>query len=134
MYYQKAYELAPEVLFGDSRTTTTLGWFLWQKGERDEAQKLFAQSLALNEAEVEAGNQSSRPLTDTARIYATQGNNEEALRWLRKAVDAGYAGTNDPTWTSLQSESGFQQMKSEVDVELAKMRQRVEEMEQEWEQ
>ncbi len=125
---------AGEALFGDLRNATSLGWFLWQIGERDEAQKLFAESLALNQAELEAGNQSSRPLTDTARIYATQGNKEEALRWLRRAVGAGYVGTNDPAWTSLQSESEFQQMKSEVDARLAEMRQRVEEMEEEWEQ
>ena len=133
-HFRKAYELAPEVLLGDSRNATSLGWFLWQKGEQDEARDLFGQSLALNEAELEAGNESSRPLTDTARIYAIQGKTEEALRWLRRAVDAGYAATNDPAWASLQPEPEFQQMKSEADARLAEMRQRVEAMEKEWEQ
>ena len=131
-HFRKAYELAPETLIGDLRNATSLGWFLWQAGERDEAQKLFAQSLALNEAALEAGDESSRPLTDTARIYATQGNQQEALRWLRRAVDAGYVALNDPAWASLHPESEFQQMKAEVDAKLALMRRRVEEMEKEW--
>ncbi|HSR51300.1 MAG TPA: protein kinase [Acidobacteriota bacterium] len=133
-YLQRAYELAPETLLGDFRLATTLGWFRWEAGERAEAERLFAESIALNETELEAGNKSTRPLTDMARIYSIQGKNEDALDWLQRAVDVGYVGINDPTWTSLHGEPQFQQMKAEVDTKIAKMRRRVEELEEQWAQ
>ena len=134
-HFEKAYELAPETLFGDLRVATSLGGFLWEMGERAEAKKLFAQSLAVNEAELDAGNRSSQPLTDTAFVHAAQGNKEEALRWLRRAVDAGYLGLSNPIWKNLHAESQFQQMKAGVDAKVAEMRRRIEALEQErgWE-
>ena len=124
-HYQTAYELAPETLLGDQRFATSFGAFLWQTGERAQAEELFARSLQLNEEELAAGNRSSRPFTDTAFVYATRGEAAKALHWLRLAVDAGYTALNHPAWMILQSEPEFQQMKAEVDAHLEVMRQRV---------
>lgn len=124
-HYQTAYELAPETLLGDQRFATSFGAFLWQIGERAQAEELFPQSLHLNEEELAAGNRSSRPFTDTAFVYATRGDTAGALRSLRLAVDAGYTALNHPAWMILHSEPEFQQLKAEVDAHLEVMRQRV---------
>jgi protein kinase/serine/threonine-protein kinase len=134
-HFQRAHELASLTLFGDLRIATCLAQLQWEMGERAEAEELFAQSLAANAAELGAGDESTRPLTDTAFIYAVQGDKEEALRWLRKAVDVGYLGMNNPMWTYLHAEPEFQRMKAEVEARVAEMRRRIEALEQErgWE-
>ena len=132
-HFEIAHELAPEVFFGDFRFATHLSGLLWYLGERAEAKKLFAESLALDESDLEAGDQSHRPLIDIARVHTIQGNNEEALRWLRRAVAVGYLGINDPAWTNLHSEPQFQQMKAVADARVVEMRSRVREMEEKWE-
>jgi TolB-like protein/Flp pilus assembly protein TadD len=129
-HFQRAHELASLTLFGDLRIATCLAQLQWEMGERAEAEELFAQSLTANAAELDAGDQSTRPLTDTAFIYAVQGDKEEALRWLRKAVDVGYLGMNNPMWTYLHAEPEFQQMKADVDARVAEMRRRIEALEQ----
>jgi TPR repeat protein len=84
---------------------------------------------------LEAGDRSSRPLTDTAFIHAIRGDKEEALRWLRRAADAGYLGMNHPMWIYLHAEPQYQQMKAEAEARVAEMRRRIEALEQErgWE-
>jgi non-specific serine/threonine protein kinase len=133
-HFQSACELAPETFSQPFRYATWLGVLLWEMGEQAEAKKLFAQSLALDESDLEAGNQSSLPLTDIARIHTIQGNHEEALHWLRRAVSAGFLQLDFPYWTNLHSEPQFQQMKAEVDARVAEMRRRVEDLEKEWEE
>jgi non-specific serine/threonine protein kinase len=134
-HFQRAHELASSTLFGDLRMATCLAQLQWEMGERAEAEELFAQSLAANEAELEAGDRSSRPLTDTAFIHAIRGDKEEALRWLRRAADAGYLGMNHPMWIYLHAEPQYQQMKAEAEARVAEMRRRIEALEQErgWE-
>jgi Flp pilus assembly protein TadD len=132
-HLQQAYELAPESPAGQFRYATHLGGHLWIIGEQEEAQKLFTESLELDEEQIKGGNQTHYPLTNTATIHATQGNTKEALHWLRRAVDAGYVGLDDLAWTNLHSEPQFQQMKEEVDTKVAEMRSRVRELEEVWE-
>jgi tetratricopeptide (TPR) repeat protein len=132
-HLRRAYELAPQAFVGQFRYATHLGGFLWVAGERDEAEKVLAKSLALDEAELRGGNQTHPPLTNTATIHATRGDTEEALRWLRRAVDAGYVGLDNLAWTSLRSEPQFQQMKAEVDARVAEMRGRLQQIEEELE-
>lgn len=64
---------------------------------------------------------------------AIQGNGEEALSWLSRAVDAGYLAINDPTWAVLHSNPQFERMKAEVDARLAELRRRVAAMKRELE-
>lgn len=125
----KAYELAPDSRSGQFRYATHLGGFLWVTGELNEAQTLLGESLALDEAELKDGDQTYLPLTNTATILATQGKTGEALTWLRRAVDAGYLGLDNPAWASLTSEPQFQQMKAEVDARVNEIRGRVRDLE-----
>ena len=129
--FETAYALAPEVFFGDSRFATHLGGMLLWIGETDRAGQLFAESLRRDEADLAAGDQSFRPLVDTAKIHAMQGDLQESLRWLRRAVGVGYVGLDDPVWGSLQSDPDFSQMKTEIDAKLADMRERLTLLEQE---
>jgi hypothetical protein len=133
-HLHRAHKLAPESRVGQFRHATHIGGFLWLTGEQSEAAKLFEESLALDEAELKGGSQTHPPLTNTATVHATLGNTEEALRWLRRAVDAGYVGLDNPAWTVLHSEPKFQQMKAETDAKTVEMRNRLRELEQEWEQ
>ncbi len=127
---RRAYELAPESLFGELRYATHLSGLLRMAGNADEAGELAARSLALDEAELEAGNQSYFPLTDAAAILAGQGDAEAAMDKLQRAVDAGYLGLDNPAWTSLRGFPRFQQMKTDTDAKKAEMRQRVGELEE----
>jgi len=139
-YFQKAVDLAPTGILGEGRLSysTYLATAFWKMGERAEAEKLFEQSLQMDKARLEAGDETFRPCFDMAMIYAMRGEKDEAYRWLEEAIDRGFRFydfvTKDPSWSDLHNDKRFQQMMAEVKADVDEMRSRVEEMEREWEQ
>jgi serine/threonine protein kinase/tetratricopeptide (TPR) repeat protein len=115
--------------------TTVLGYVYLKMGRQDEARKMFARSLRIDEKELEQGNESFNVPFDLAESYAIQGNKAEAYKWLQKAVDAGWRdyrlATLDPSMENLHSDGKFKQIVADLKTKVDEMRKRVEEMEKE---
>ncbi|MGB7296935.1 MAG: tetratricopeptide repeat protein [Candidatus Aminicenantales bacterium] len=59
-----------------------LAYIYWKAERKDEAEKLFRESLRRLQMRLERDDESSSIGFFLAAIYAVQGNKEEALRWL----------------------------------------------------
>jgi hypothetical protein len=72
-----------------------------------------------------------------AAIYAVQGNKDEAIRWLEKAVEATSPAWNTnyilryPLFENIRDDARFKRITDEAKAKVAKMRRRVEQMERE---
>ncbi len=128
-YYEKSIEIRPTM-----QNLTNLGFIYWKKEQQDEAQKLFNQGLILCQEQLEQGNEYWTVPYNIAAIHAIQGNKEEAYKWLKKAVDAGWRdfrlGLMDPLLENLHEDEKFKQMMTEVKNMVDKMRKRIEKEEQ----
>jgi len=117
-YYQKA------------NAPVYLGFTYWKTGQKEKAQKLLQESLDLFQARLEQGGEFSTYPYDIATIYAIQGNKEEAYKWLKKAIDAGWRdfrlGIRDPLLENLQEDKQFKQMMAQVKEMVDEMRKRIE--------
>ena len=136
--FETAYELkTPEDLTWWRPHATYLGIALWGLGEKDRAEQLFAERMSLNQAAIDNGNQDPALRKDMAVIHATRGETEEAVQWMERAVESGYAWydltAKEGLLENLRNHPRFQQLMTEMEARVAGMRRRVEVMESEWE-
>jgi len=124
-YYQKSIEILSE-----SENLARLGYIYWKKGQLDEARKLLDQSLILCQKQLEQGNEYLYVPYYIAAICSIDGNKEEAYKWLKKAIDAGWRdfrlGMRDPMLENLHGDEQFKQMIAEVKEMVYEMRKRIE--------
>lgn len=123
-YYQKAAAVpAPPAL-------VPLGYILWKDGQKQEAKKVFNQSLTILQKRLEEGNEDGRIRYQMARIYSAQGDKAAAYKWIQKAIDAGWVryrlAMRDPLLENLRGEEQFQQMMAQVKAKVDEMRRRAE--------
>jgi protein kinase/serine/threonine-protein kinase len=68
-----------------------------------------------------------------AAIYAVQGDKEEALRWLQKAVDAGWRWyryiSRYPLLENIRDDTRFKRIIDDTKAKVAEMLRRVEQFE-----
>jgi tetratricopeptide (TPR) repeat protein len=125
LYYQNSINI-----YSSRGNLIGLGYIYWKKEQLDEARKLLNQALDLCQKQLEQG--SERPLVpyDIAAINAIRGNKEEAYKWLKKAIDAGWRefrlGQRNPFLENLREDEQFKQMMSRVKAMVDEMRKRVE--------
>ncbi len=135
--FETAYELnTPEDLTWWRPHATYLGIALWRLGEKDRAEQLFAERMSLNQAAIDNGNQDPTLRKDMAVIHATRGETEEALQWMERAVESGYARYDltlkEGLLGTLHDDPRFQQLMTKIEAKVAVMRRQVEAMESEW--
>ena len=91
----EAASARPNVLsgyFSMPRSLRTLAAFIKaESGQGDEAQALFEESLAVNDAMSAQGNTSFHRRVETAAIHAYLGEADEAVAALEQAMATGYA-------------------------------------------
>ncbi len=144
-YLERTVKIAPAGVYMATvpvlRSSTLLGYLLQQRGERVEAEKMLSDSLRLDgeeQIETEGKDAPPRQLHDIAAVHAIRGEKEEAYRWLQKAIDAGWRyydfTSQDPVWSEFRGEPRFQRMMAEGKAQVNVIRQRVRELEKEWEQ
>ena len=130
-YYQKI--LAQESFRHIDSVRVESGSIHWRTGRKDEARKLFQRSLDRMQRRLELGDEGPYIGFYTAAIYAVQENKEEALKWLEKAVDAGWREyryvLRYPLFENICDETRFKRIVDEMKAKVAEMRRRVEEME-----
>jgi serine/threonine protein kinase/Flp pilus assembly protein TadD len=124
-YYQKSIAIQSA-----SANLTGLGYIYWKKGQLDEARKLLDQSLILCQKQLEQGNEFWSIPYYISAIHAIQGSNEEAYKWLKKAIDAGWRyfrlGSRNPMLENLREDEQFKQMIAEMKEMVYEMRKRIE--------
>lgn len=80
-----------------------LGQILLEEGNRVEAEIYLSHALEINLGEIRKGSQDDAPPYNIAGIHAILGHREEALRWLKNAIDAkwiDYAQVEHGPWFS----------------------------------
>jgi serine/threonine protein kinase/tetratricopeptide (TPR) repeat protein len=126
-------EKAQEYYQKSGGTPVELGYLYWKAGRKDEAKKLFQGNLDRLQKQLEQGNESSGIRFSMAAIYAIQGNKDEALKWLQKAVDAGYRYyryvSRYPLLENIRDDERFKQIINATKAKVAEMRRRVEKLE-----
>ncbi len=136
-YYAKAISIdsIQKLPVAGIRPLTRLGYIFWKIGNKNEARRLFSQSLRLDQAELAQGNDVAFVPYDVAALYAVQENQREALLWLQKAIDGGWRdyrfSLTDPLFEHVRSDEQFKQMMAQLKAKNETMRTKVEEMEKE---
>jgi len=107
-----------------------LGHILLREGERHHAEQLLAQARRIQEKQVQDGDERFSCRLWLAAMCAIEGPQDEALAWLKKAIDAGWRDYQialiDPWLENLRDDERFKQMMADVKAMLDKMRQRIE--------
>ena len=110
-----------------------LGYIYWRAGRRDEARKLFQENIDRLQKRLEEGDETWGIWASMAAIYAIQGNKEEALRWLEKAVEAGEWDyrfiSRYPLLENIREDGRFKRISDDIKVKVTEMRRRVERLE-----
>jgi len=110
-----------------------MGYVLWKTSQRDEAQKMFSQGLKIAQEAIEQGSEFFSIPYHVAAIHAIQGNKEEALEWMKKAVKAGFrefrVSQRDPILENLHQDDRFKQIMVQLKEMVDEMRKRIEETE-----
>jgi eukaryotic-like serine/threonine-protein kinase len=110
-----------------------LGYIYWRAGRKDEARKLFQRNLDRLQKQLEQGDESSGIRLSMAAIYAIQRNKDEALKWLQKAVEAGYRRyryiSRYPLFENIRDDERFKKIIADTKAKVAEMRRRVEQLE-----
>ncbi len=92
---------------------------------------MFSQSLKIAQESIEQGDEFFWIRYYIAAIHAIQGNKEEALKWMKKAIDAGFRAfrisQTDPILENLHQDTQFKQMMAQLKEMVNEMRKRVEE-------
>jgi tetratricopeptide (TPR) repeat protein len=108
--YDDAIREFEEVLRRDPANATATGNLdnaRRNKGVVHERQEQIGRTLTV----VDARPSDPRAAYDAARIFAQQGNNDQALAWLTKALDLGFDQLDfvsvDPALTGLRKDSRF---------------------------
>jgi TolB-like protein/predicted Ser/Thr protein kinase/lipoprotein NlpI len=127
-HYEKAQEYYQKI----GSQSVELGYIYWKTGKRDEARKLFQENLARLQNRLEQGDEDWGLRFEMAAIYAVQGNNDEALKWLEKAVDAGWSDYNYalryPLFENIRNDERFKKIMDDAKAKVAEMRRRVEQL------
>ncbi len=134
-YFEKALlnSAAGSREYRSRRPATCLGYIYWKSGQKEKAQTMFRQSLAVDQKELDQGSEFFAAPYDLAAINAIQGNKAEAYKWLQKTIDEGWLlyriAERDPLLENLRSDDRFKQMMANVKSMVEEQRRRVEEME-----
>jgi TolB-like protein/Flp pilus assembly protein TadD/tRNA A-37 threonylcarbamoyl transferase component Bud32 len=128
-HYEKAQEYYQKI----GEQPIELGYIYWKAGRKDEARELFQRSLDRLQKQLEQGDEGNDTPFSMAAIYAVQGDKEESLRWLQKAVDAGYRHyrylSRYPLLENIRDDARFKRIIDETKAKVAEMRRRVEQLE-----
>ncbi len=121
------------VEFAPRRNSTRLAFVLLKLGDRKGAEGMLEKSSADDNEALARGDEWYAIPFDIACVHAVRGETQEAIRWLRKAFDAGWTGSaiarRDPLMEGLKRNPEFIEVLSRVDSRIEEMRSRVRDIE-----
>jgi non-specific serine/threonine protein kinase len=110
-----------------------LGLIALKTGKSAEAKRLFDRSFEMNRKAIESGNELYHYRYNIAAVLAIRKNNDEAVRWFQKAIDAGWRlyrfAQIDPFFETLRTDERFRQMIAKVKTIVDDQRKLVEQKE-----
>jgi tetratricopeptide (TPR) repeat protein len=132
-YYARAYEISPEgyyPVYTFRSNPVTLGYTLWQAGQREAARALFQEFEAFARREISRGVEYSGFHYSLAALHAIQGDKPEAYRWLAEAIELGWSDhiflSRDPLFENLWDDVEFQRILARKRGDLERERARLE--------
>ncbi|UCF79389.1 MAG: protein kinase [Candidatus Eiseniibacteriota bacterium] len=129
-YYRRALELYATGAPGATGicVITSLAYVCLKSGRDDEAATLFDEGLGLARKLIDQGDESRQLPYYVAAIHAIQGEKDEAYRWLREAIDAGWRdyrrSMRDPLVENLREDEQYKLMMAGVKGMIDQMRRR----------
>jgi serine/threonine protein kinase/Tfp pilus assembly protein PilF len=131
--YSGHYEKAQEYYQKIAIRPVELGYIYWKAGRKDEARKLFQENSGRLQKKVEDGDETSEIRLTLAAICAVQGETEEALNWMKKAVELGERDYRSisryPLFENIRDDERFKRIVDDLKNKVAEMRRRVEQLE-----
>ena len=110
--------------------STSLGYLLYELGERERAQALLDASLRASHAAVERGSGWASRKMEIAAIHAFREHTDSAIVWLERGYQAGYRTSRllaqDPMFASVRTDPRFGALLVRMDEAAARQRARVE--------
>jgi hypothetical protein len=107
---------------------TYLAWLDMKAGRVARANERLEAARAADQRQLASGNEFWGVPFDLACVNAIEGNNDEALRWLEKAYDAGWRGWPQASWSPLldplRPDGRFRALMRRIDGDIAEMRRR----------
>ncbi|MCI0442027.1 tetratricopeptide repeat protein, partial [bacterium] len=124
------YQRAVTVPSPDPLSLVPLGCLLWKEGKKQEAKKIFDQTLTILHKRLEQGDEDPWVPFHIACIHSIQGDKAAAYAWLQKSIDAGWTWRRylmtAPLLENLHGETRFQQMMADLKTREDEMRRRAE--------
>jgi adenylate cyclase len=126
IYFKKAVDLNTSLLTDASTYAPIgLGAILLKEGKQIDAEILLSRSMSLFLAEIQNGKKDDELRIGVAAILSIQGKKEEALGWMKKAIEVkwleyGLAEIN-PWFENIRSDPRFKQMMDKVKKEVSDM-------------
>ena len=129
-YYEKSYANHNDIENQPyAQAPFGLGYILLNEGEPERGKALLELSAGIRTRRIEQGNDEFYPRYDLALINAIREDKDEAIFWLREAVEAGWRdyllAQKDPWFEGLRGEVEFQEIMKDVENQVAEMRARV---------
>ncbi|UFP95806.1 serine/threonine-protein kinase [Gloeobacter morelensis] len=130
-HYEKVLKITDR-LDGESgqlQSTTILADIARREGQPTRAAQLLARSFQIDREAIDSGNEYYFYPFDLAAAYAVQGDKGSALRWLRRAIEAGWRDYRwlrcDPVFEGLRGDGEFERLVAQLKAQVEAMRQRV---------
>jgi serine/threonine protein kinase len=131
MYYERGLGTRGIAEYAPRRNSTRLGFILLGEGNAGRARAMFDRSIQEDEKALAGGDEWYAIPFDLACVHAVRGEKQEAIRWLRKAVDAGWMETaiakKDPLLDTLRKDPEFLNVLAQVESRVERMRTHVRE-------
>ena len=130
-YFHKSVDLNASLITDASTYAPIgLGAILLKEGKKIDAEILLSRSLSLFLDEIQKGKQDDEFRIGVAAILSIQGKKEEALGWMRKAIDVKWLDygmfETSPWFENINTDPRFKQMINTVKKEIYDMRAKAE--------
>lgn len=127
----EAFEIAPHgLLLAEKWGWTMAGFANLQLGDTIEANRLFEQSLTINQIDLDGGLDMPRAPWENASIFAALGRRGPALAWAEVAYRMGqrsyWEADYDPMFDSIREHPDFVALLDRMRADVGQMRQRAE--------
>jgi serine/threonine protein kinase/Flp pilus assembly protein TadD len=110
----------------DAGVETYVAYLYARAGRHTEAKTLLKEALEADRQHLASGNEHWGVPLDMACAHALRGENDDALRWLAKAIEAGWRGFPsagpDVLLASLRNDQRFLRLRVRLDGLLASLR------------
>ncbi len=101
----------------------------WMEGKKDAARKILNARIEAYRKMIDQGSENANIPFAIGCTYAVMEERDEALLWIRKAIDAGWLyyreALLDPDLKSIRNDEKFRQMMAEVKKNVEEQRKRV---------